>query len=158
VTLRRLALLCLPVALIGCDHATKHLAATRLAGSGEISLVPRILGLRYAENHDTAFGMLRAFDGAWKRGLLLSLAALGTLFAIGWWWRARNASPIRHAAHGMIVAGALGNVLDRAFRGHVVDFIHLSHWPIFNVADIVIVVGVALLGLDAWRRPVISHS
>ena len=54
-----------------------------------------------------------------------------------------------HAGFACIVAGALGNALDRATRGHVVDFIHVHFWPVFNVADILVVAGIAILAL--WR-------
>jgi signal peptidase II len=46
------------------------------------------------------------------------------------------------------VAGAAGNVIDRLARGYVIDFIHLSHWPIFNVADALIILGLVALGLS----------
>jgi signal peptidase II len=49
------------------------------------------------------------------------------------------------------VAGAIGNVLDRAARGHVIDFIHVRFWPVFNVADVLVVVGVGVLLLAAAR-------
>ena len=57
-------------------------------------------------------------------------------------------------AYALLLAGALGNLSDRLFRGYVVDFIHLHHWPIFNVADICIVVGALLFALHA--RPLTS--
>ena len=50
------------------------------------------------------------------------------------------------------MAGAFGNALDRARRGYVVDFIEIHRWPIFNVADVAIVVGVVLLGIIMLRR------
>jgi signal peptidase II len=62
--------------------------------------------------------------------------------------RRRAAWPV-HAGFACIVAGALGNALDRAARGHVVDFIHVRFWPVFNVADILVVAGLAILIL--WR-------
>ncbi len=53
-----------------------------------------------------------------------------------------------------MVAGAIGNVADRILCGYVVDFIHLSHWPVFNVADACVVVGLIALGLSRSRaRP-----
>jgi len=52
----------------------------------------------------------------------------------------------------LILAGALGNLGDRLFRGYVVDFIHVSHWPVFNVADICVSVGAALLLWAQWVK------
>lgn len=51
-----------------------------------------------------------------------------------------------------MVAGAIGNVADRVARGHVVDFIHVRFWPVFNVADVLVAVGVGLLALTQLRR------
>ncbi|HUA94033.1 MAG TPA: signal peptidase II, partial [Acidimicrobiales bacterium] len=59
-------------------------------------------------------------------------------------------------AVGLVLGGALGNLSDRAFRGHhgdVVDFVTLTHWPTFNVADACITVGVVLLVVLYWREP-----
>jgi len=53
----------------------------------------------------------------------------------------------------LVLAGALGNLMDRLMRGYVVDFFYLHHWPVFNVADIWIALGVGLLGLSAMRAP-----
>ena len=54
----------------------------------------------------------------------------------------------------LVLAGALGNVIDRIDRGYVIDFIHLSYWPIFNVADVCVVFGLIALGLSRSRtRP-----
>jgi signal peptidase II len=57
----------------------------------------------------------------------------------------------------LVTAGAVGNYLDRIVRGYVVDFVHLKHWPVFNVADVYITAGYAVFGwvlLTQWRRRV----
>jgi signal peptidase II len=78
--------------------------------------------------------MLRA--GAWLGVLALMLFTTSR-------WR-RTTAPER-VALGLLLGGALGNAIDRLIRGHVVDFIYVHHWPVFNVADIAITVGVGLL-------------
>ena len=55
-------------------------------------------------------------------------------------------------ALGLQLGGALGNVVDRLRQGYVVDFLEVPHWPVFNVADSCIVVGVVLLGWVMWRE------
>ena len=144
--------LALAVLSFGCDHGSKHLAEGRLT-SGAVSVVPGVLELRYAENHDTAFSLSRVLDSPGKGTALTALALLGTAVALASWWRKRKErSPAIHFGHALIVSGALGNGIDRLLRGYVVDFIHVTHWPIFNVADIAVTVGVALLVLDGVRK------
>lgn len=128
----------------GCDHATKHLAATHL---DEPLRVAPGLQLELAHNTDTAFSLLGGVMNADARWLLLTvLSLLATIavaaLAVRHW---REASTAQRIAGALVLGGALGNVVDRALRGHVIDFIHVSYWPIFNVADMAIVAGVGLL-------------
>jgi signal peptidase II len=74
-----------------------------------------------------------------------------TAAVIGAWVRRRRAGWREHVGFICVVAGAIGNVLDRAARGHVIDFIHVRFWPVFNVADVLVVLGVGLLLWAASR-------
>lgn len=141
------ALVALPlVLLVGCDHGTKLLAKTALEPDARrLTLVPGLLDLRYAENRDTAFSLLRRLH-LQPSMALLSVSALLTLALIAsLWWTRRHAPRSEQAAYALLVGGALGNIIDRLVRGYVVDFIHLHYWPVFNVADIAIVAGALLL-------------
>jgi signal peptidase II len=144
-----LGLLACVLALVGCDHATKLAAATALREHGPVVVLPGVVDLAYTENHDVAFDGLSRLSlhapAAWLALLALSI----TVAVIVAWVRRRRAPWPVHAGFACIVAGALGNALDRAARGHVVDFIHVRFWPVFNVADILVVAGVAILIL--WR-------
>ncbi len=90
--------------------------------------------------------------------LLLALGALAIAALAVLLMRSRAATSER-VALALLLAGAAGNYLDRVLRGYVVDFIHVPHWPVFNVADALIVAGFALFGLSrararrATRRP-----
>jgi signal peptidase II len=86
-----------------------------------------------------------------KRPVLIALGCLGVTALLVVWRRRRRARWREHAAYVLLLAGAVGNVGDRIARGYVVDFIHLHHWPIFNVADALLVGGMVLLALS-WRR------
>ena len=137
--------------LVGCDHATKALAEAKLQHHAAVVLVPGVLDLGYTENRDIAFSVfshLRLAPPAW----LLGLVALVTMVAIVVAWMRRGQRPwLEHAAFAMILAGAIGNALDRLVSGRVVDFIHIHFWPVFNIADVLIVVGVGLLLLLGRR-------
>ena len=69
-----------------------------------------------------------------------------------WFVARKRATRTQHVGFALVLAGALGNVVDRAARGYVIDFIHLTRWPVFNVADIAVVAGMTLLMLAALRR------
>lgn len=99
------------------------------------------LGLALEFNSGTAFSL---FTGAamW----IVPAIAIVVVVLVAFAWRARR--PVAAVAYGLVVGGALGNLADRLLRGHggaVVDFVTLSHWPTFNVADACITVGVVLI-------------
>lgn len=146
--------------LVGCDHGTKHLAKAHLEGKAAVQLLPGVFDLRYTENTDTAFSLL----GKWLTpqvrqpllvGVKLAVVSGLLLFLLARWSRL---STIERVGTLLALAGGIGNLLDRFARGYVIDFLHLRHWPVFNVADIVITLGVVLLaiGLRLPKKPVPS--
>jgi signal peptidase II len=145
-------LLLFTLALVGCDHATKAVAQRALGHHAPVPIIPGALDLHYAENRDTAFSLSRVMHFPGKEALLVSLAMFGLAAVAIAWWRRRRASTMEQVAYALIVAGAFGNAADRLVRGYVIDFIEIHRWPIFNVADIAIVVGIALLALANFRR------
>jgi signal peptidase II len=125
-------------------------------GRGAIlELVPNYLELRYAENCGGAFGMLHDAPSWVRTSVFLTagvlfMGVLAAMFVRG------SGGALFAASVPLIVSGALGNMIDRVRLGYVVDFIHFHvhdsfHWPTFNVADITITVGGALLLLDGLR-------
>ncbi len=138
--------------LFGCDHATKVVAEHALSSGRVVTVVPRVLELRYARNDDVAFSALSSWDLPHKAAILLVVSLLVLALTALMWMRHRRLSikswTLGDVGFAFVFAGALGNVLDRLARGYVIDFIHLSHWPIFNVADACIVVGLIALGLS----------
>ena len=122
----------------------------------DLVLVPGALELTYAENPGVAFSMFATAPAFVRLGILPALALSAALL---FFFRAssQTGSPIARAGAALVVGGALGNALDRLRLGHVVDFIHAHagsafDYPVFNVADIAVFCGVALLVLDASRR------
>ena len=128
--------------LVGCDHATKYVAKAEFEGQPPRVMIASVLDLRNVENTDVAFSLLRWSPEGIRGPLLVVFGALAmTVLAV---MLRRSASRLARAGIVLILAGALGNYLDRLFRGYVVDFIHVSHWPVFDVADICVAVGLAL--------------
>lgn len=141
----------LTLLLVGCDHATKQAAVSLLSTRGPLQLLPGVFDLRYTENHDTAFSLTRSLDLADKPlvlGLIASVVLVGALFA---WWQQRDAALPVHLGFALMASGAIGNLIDRFARGFVVDFMHLTHWPVFNVADIAVVLGAGLILFGGFR-------
>lgn len=152
---RVLALLSLVWGLVGCDHVSKHLARVNLADGGVYPLAGSAFDLRYAENRDIAFNLLRWMPEGPRTALIFvsGAFAIAALAAALFFRRAANRT--QTVALVMLLAGALGNFIDRAWHGYVVDFLHIVHWPVFNVADIYLTVGglVLLLFGGVFARP-----
>ncbi len=102
-------------------------------------------------NRGVSFGLFSDADDS-RRWILIAAAAAITLWLLVWLWRGPNR--LVALALGLVIGGALGNILDRLRFGAVADFFdfHLFgwHWPAFNIADCAIVVGVGLLLLDSF--------
>jgi signal peptidase II len=145
--------------LMGCqaDRLTKNWAQARLMDAPALQVVPQVLEFRYAENRAIAFSMLHDVPGNVRTPLILGLSgiALAALLAFAWKSRRRGLTELLPVA--LILAGALGNLQDRISRGYVVDFVRV-HWKetwsfaVFNVADSLISVGVALLIVQGLLR------
>ena len=148
----RFVLFVLLLGMVGCDHATKMGAKAALEGRGPLEVVSGVLDLRYAENRDTAFSLFERVHFAQKGHVLLALGVVAMIAIGALWWRRRHGSAVEQAGFALVVAGAIGNVADRFARGYVVDFIHLAHWPVFNVADALVCVGTGLLVLAHLRQ------
>lgn len=151
---RVLALFCLTIGLFGCDHATKAVATSALSGGNTVPIVGDVVVLRYAPNPDVAFSMFRNLGLAASAtpAVLTAMATGAMALMLFVWWRARKEGALVNVGFAMAFAGALGNVVDRIAHGYVVDFIHVKRWPVFNVADILVVVGIGLAFLAKRRK------
>ena len=133
------------------DQVTKLIALGRLAPGRPVPVVDGVFSLTLVMNPGLAFGMLAQTPTAWRWLVaLLSLVALGMLLLLAG-RLVPTGGAVSALALGLIVGGALGNLIDRARFGAVVDFLDFYwrgyHWPAFNVADSAISVGVTLLAL-----------
>jgi signal peptidase II len=132
------------VALVGCDHVTKYAAKVELESQPPHEVIGSVLQLRYVENTDAAFNLLRWVPEPVRVPLLVVFGTLAILALTALWLRERGRL-LPRVALLLILAGALGNYVDRLARGYVVDFIHLRHWPVFNAADVWVTAGLILL-------------
>jgi signal peptidase II len=141
-----IAFLLVAGAVTGCDHATKHLAATQLPRGGR-QIVAGILDLRAVGNTDTAFSLIGDLVPVHTRALILTIlmcifVALVSAIIVKRW---RQSPWMERLGFALLLGGALGNTIDRLVRGYVVDFIHIHYWPVFNVADIALTVAAGVL-------------
>ena len=146
--LRRLAF-ALTAAIIVVDQATKLAIVQQVVFRPWVVDVTGFFNLVYVENRGISFGFFGGSEGFAR----WSLTALALAIVVGlavWLWRAET-RPLAIGI-GLVMGGALGNVIDRVARGAVVDFLDFHafdrHWPAFNVADSAIVVGVLVLLAD----------
>ncbi|MDB4988455.1 MAG: Lipoprotein signal peptidase [Myxococcaceae bacterium] len=118
--------------------------------------VPGVLRFSYAENCGAAFSMLRSAPG-WLRAIVFGLATIGASIVLSVMFVRGAGGRAFSAAVPLIVSGAIGNLSDRIRHGFVVDFIQvdpkLFNYPIFNVADIAIAIGVGLMLIDGVKKP-----
>jgi signal peptidase II len=149
---RGLLFLGLAVLVVLLDQSTKRLAEDRLERTGVRSVPLPIVGdflrFTYVENRGAAFGLLQDQTAFF---VLVGVIVIGVIAAS---YRYLPRSGFRlHLALGLQLGGAVGNLIDRIRQGYVVDFVdfgyHSNWWPVFNVADSAIVIGVALLALNA---------
>jgi signal peptidase II len=134
--------LVIAVLVVALDQLTKQWATQAL--SGDPLSGPSMLGgwidLTYATNTGAAFGVLA------DRGILFLIIGIVVLGVVIAYWRfLPRQRPLLRISLGLQLGGAMGNLIDRVRIGHVVDFIQVQQWPVFNVADSAIVCGVALL-------------
>jgi len=144
--------LVLTALIIGADQWSKRLIESTLEDSGTRYCLP-VFNLVRWHNRGAAFSMFEDATG-WQRWAFSGLAAVVSLSLAVWLARLERRAQLLAAALAMILAGALGNVIDRLRLGYVIDFLQV-HWqehyfPAFNVADSAITVGAACLLLDAW--------
>jgi signal peptidase II len=142
----------LSLLVVVADQLTKALIVRQFE-LFEVAEVLPVLEITRLHNTGAAFSMLAGASG-WQRWFFVALAALVS-GGIVYWLRnlPRRSAAFLPAALALVMGGALGNVIDRIWHGHVVDFLHF-HWgsayfPAFNVADACITVGAGLLILDA---------
>lgn len=138
------------VFVLAADVITKLVAVATLADRDRVTVIPHVLWLTFTRNAGAAFSV------GTKATFIFTAVAVAVVVVI-----LRTARTLASSAWavvlGLLLGGALGNLSDRMFRspgpfrGHVVDWIELPHWPIFNLADVCINIAAVLILILAWR-------
>lgn len=141
----------LSFATLVVDLLTKYIVVQRFEYGESINILP-IFNLTYARNYGAAFSFLADHSG-WQKYFFLGLAVVISIALVVMLFKNKADLKLQNSAYALIIGGAIGNAIDRAYHGYVVDFLHfywdIYHYPVFNVADIAIVVGAGLLILES---------
>ncbi|MDR2681489.1 MAG: signal peptidase II [Holosporaceae bacterium] len=141
----KLALVCLVTVLLG-DQISKQLAENYLNNQSTLEIFP-FFNLLLVRNTGISFGIFRNISPIF---LICASMAVAVYLAV---WARSNA--LYRLPVALVMGGAIGNILDRIFRGSVVDFLDFHacgyHWPAFNIADSSIVIGAMLLFFVAYK-------
>lgn len=145
----------LSVAVVVFDQLSKWWAVSELALGESRVLIPHFFNLTLVHNYGAAFGML-AQAGGWQRFLFGGIAVLAAVIITAILRRLRPGAGWVAVALGLILGGAIGNLIDRIYLGYVIDFADVywrtHHWPAFNLADSAITIGAVMLVIDTFRR------
>lgn len=115
-----------------------------------IEVVPNFFNLIYKENPAAAFSLTRSLPSWFRRPMLIAVSVFATIFFLFWYFRMKVNDGLLLASFSFILSGALGNLADRVRLGYVIDFLDVHagifgyphlHWPTFNIADSLIVIG-----------------
>jgi signal peptidase II len=138
-------LVAVAIAAVVADQVTKRAIEHRLALDETHHVLPG-LTITHVRNSGIAFGI---FPG--KLAIVSVLTAAAVVWMLVHFARSGSRHVLFPVALGLLVGGSISNLADRVREGHVTDFIHVTHWPTFNLADSFIVIGVALLALGLIR-------
>lgn len=141
------------VLVVVLDQLTKWWAVGALQGRPPLVILENFFWLRYAENTGAAFSMLEG-----KVSLLAWVSMAVALGMLIWAWRLRPEEHGMRLGLGLVIGGAVGNLIDRVRLQYVIDFIdvhwmNLKHWPTFNIADSAVCVGMAMLLIATFYLP-----
>lgn len=132
--------------VVALDRLSKVLVVRSLSPGQSVPVWPGVFHLTHVRNPGAAFGLTPGWEG-----LLVLLPAAVTLVVIWAVPALARQHPVAPLAGGLLVGGALGNLVDRVAGGLVTDFLDFRVWPVFNLADVFIVAGAGLLVLSLAR-------
>jgi len=122
------------------DQVTKYLAYVYLQPQATIPIINKFFYLTYVENRGAAFGILQ--DKVWFLSIITSIIILAAVYYV---YKNPLMGKVTRLCIALIMAGAIGNLIDRIRLGYVIDFFDFLIWPVFNIADSSVVVGTIIL-------------
>jgi signal peptidase II len=138
--------------IVALDQVTKAIVRQTLPLGESRSVIPEFLDLTHVHNTGAAFGLLNAVDFPYKPLVMIAVAALALVAIAAYSTQLGFHERMARFGLALILAGALGNLIDRAVFGYVVDFVDVywgtAHFWAFNVADSAITIGAILVLLD----------
>lgn len=145
----------LSLVVVGLDQVSKFWVVSNFRLYESISLLPS-LNLTYVQNTGAAFSFLST-AGGWQRWFFVGIALVATIVLTIWLARLKSNERWMAATLSLILGGAIGNLYDRIAYAYVIDFIDVYyetwHWPVFNVADSAISIGVVMMLVDiVWSN------
>lgn len=132
------------------DIISKRLVIGNLATSESVSVIDNFFRITYAENTGVAFSLIEGYVG------FIIMMTVIVIIMIFKYVKSNNINKYEEIGYSFILGGALGNLLDRVIYGYVIDFLDFNifgyDFPIFNIADSFIVIGVFILGIISFRE------
>jgi len=146
--------------VLALDQLSKLAVIDRLTAYVDVIPVTGFFNLVHVHNTGAAFSLFADQPG-WQRGFFVTVALVASGIIV-YLLRKTAGRRVFSVALALILGGAIGNLIDRALYGHVIDFLDVYvgawHWPAFNVADSAITVGAVLLIVDGMRKPQIDET
>lgn len=143
--------------VLALDQFTKYLVAQALPLGSSREVIPGYFNLVHTLNRGAAFSFLHSPDGQWQRWFFVAMTCAAVILLLYLVRRFERGGPLTLLGFGLVLGGALGNLVDRLIRGEVVDFLDVhvgtAHWPAFNVADSALSLGAVALILGYLRMP-----
>lgn len=163
VHLRRKApYLLLSLLVLVLDQWTKWLVELHLGKYASHEVIPNLLNFTHVKNTGVAFGLFAARGDTTATLVLTILGVLALSFVAYYFWIVSVHDRMLLIALGLVIGGAIGNLVDRVMNGGVTDFIDFYfgtyHWHTFNIADSAITVGIGLMLLATFLQPEPEHS
>lgn len=145
---KTLIIIILILVFLGLDLGTKYYAQAKLKDTSGVEVISGFWRFDYVENRNIAFSIGSQLPPGLKQPVIIAVNVFALIFLIIFLFKSEK-SVLLYSSAVLIIAGALGNLIDRIINGFVIDFIHWFYkgfdWPVFNLADAYVTVGMILL-------------